>query len=134
LQQNWAREPTAHASKQLGLALNRKLTIFWKGAVTRSWTMMATFDKPSKEANGCQRKCGKDMPPRLLGYFPCVLVGRRTINMSELNKELRTWNAAFVLTLKATNKCDLLKKDEAHHQEEQVDADLTAQGYQFHGL
>jgi hypothetical protein len=73
------------------------------------------------------------MPPRLLGYFPYVPVGR-TINMSELDKELRTQKAAFELTLKVTKKCDLLKRDEARRQEEQVDAELTARGYQFHGL
>ena len=54
--------------------------------------------------------------------------------MSELDKELRTWNVAFELTLKVTKKCDLLKRDEARPQEEQVDAELTARGYQFHGL
>jgi hypothetical protein len=73
------------------------------------------------------------MPPRLLGYFPYVPV-ERTINMSELDKELRTRNVAFELTLKVTKKCDLLKRDEARRQEEQVDAELTARGYQFHGL
>jgi hypothetical protein len=54
--------------------------------------------------------------------------------MSELDKELQTWNIAFKLTLKVTNKCDILKKDEARRQEERVDVDLTARGYQFHGL
>jgi hypothetical protein len=49
--------------------------------------MMATFDKPVKQANVCQRKRGKELPPHLLGYFPDVPVGR-TINMSELDKEL----------------------------------------------
>jgi hypothetical protein len=73
------------------------------------------------------------MPPRLLRYFPYVPVGR-TINMSELDKELRTLNVAFELTLKVTKKCDLLKRDEARQQEEQIDAKLTARGYQFHGL
>jgi hypothetical protein len=95
--------------------------------------MMATFDKPDKQANARQRKRGEDMPPRLLGYFPYVPVGR-TINMSELDKELQTRNVAFELTLKVTKKCDLLKKDEARRKEEQVDADLTDRGYQFHGL
>jgi hypothetical protein len=60
------------------------------------------------------------MPLRLLGYFPYIPLGR-TINMSELDKELQTWNVAFELTLKVTKK-------------EQADADLTARGYQFHGL
>jgi hypothetical protein len=73
------------------------------------------------------------MPPRPLGYFPYVPVGR-TINMSELDKELRARNVAFELTLKVTKKCDLLKRDEARRQEEQVDTELTARGYQFHGL
>ena len=95
--------------------------------------MMATFDKPDKQANARQRKRGEDMPPRLLGYFPYVPVGR-TINTSELEKELRTRNVAFELTSKVTKKCDLLKKDEARRKEEQVDADLTARGYQFHSL
>jgi hypothetical protein len=36
--------------------------------------------------------------------------------------------------LKVTRKCNLSKKDEAHWQEEQVDAGLTAPEYQFHGL
>jgi hypothetical protein len=54
--------------------------------------------------------------------------------MSELDKELQTRNVAFELTLKVTKKCDLLKKDEARQKEEQVDADLTARGYQLHGL
>ncbi len=54
--------------------------------------------------------------------------------VSELDKELRTRNLAFKLTLKVTKKCDLLKKDEARRQEEQVDNDLTARGYAFHGL
>jgi hypothetical protein len=31
--------------------------------------------------------------------------------------------------LKVTKKCDLLKRDEARRQEEQVDAELTARGY-----
>jgi hypothetical protein len=56
------------------------------------------------------------MPPRPLGYFPYVPVGR-TINMSELDKELRARNVAFELTLKVTKKCDLLKRDEARRQE-----------------
>ena len=73
------------------------------------------------------------MPPRLLGYFTYVPVGR-TINMSELDKELRTRNIAFELTLKVTKKCDLLKRDKARRQVEQVDVELTARGYQFHGL
>jgi hypothetical protein len=73
------------------------------------------------------------MPPRLLGYFPYIPVGR-TINMSELDKELRTQNVPFELTLKVTKKWDLLKRDEARQQEVQVDAELTARGYQFHGL
>jgi hypothetical protein len=73
------------------------------------------------------------MPPRLLGYFPYVPV-ERTVNMSELDKELRPRNVAFELTLKVTKKCDLLKRGEARRQEEQVDAELTARGYQFHGL
>jgi hypothetical protein len=54
--------------------------------------------------------------------------------MSELDKELRTRNVAFELTLKVTKKCDLLKKDEARRKEEQVEANLTARGYQFHSL
>jgi hypothetical protein len=94
---------------------------------------MATFDRPDKQANVRQRKRGEDMPPRLLGYFPYKPIGR-TMNMSELDKELRTRNVAFELTLKVTKKCDLLKQDEARRQEEQVDADLTARGYQFQGL
>jgi hypothetical protein len=44
--------------------------------------------------------------------------------MSELDKEFRTRNVAFELTIKVTKKCDLLKKDEARRKEEQVDADL----------
>jgi hypothetical protein len=47
--------------------------------------MMALFDLPDKQANARQRKRGKDMPPRLLGYFPYVPVGR-TINIGELEK------------------------------------------------
>jgi hypothetical protein len=43
-------------------------------------TMMATFDMPNKPENARQRKRGEDMPPRLLGYFPYIPVGR-TINM-----------------------------------------------------
>jgi hypothetical protein len=47
---------------------------------------------------------------------------------------MRSRNVAFELTLKVTKKCDLLKKDEACRKEEQVDADMTARGYQFHGM
>jgi hypothetical protein len=61
-------------------------------------TMMATFDKPSKQANVLQGKHGKYMPPRLLAYLTYIPVGR-TITISELNKELQTWNVAFELTL-----------------------------------
>jgi hypothetical protein len=61
------------------------------------------------------------MPPCLLGYFPYVPVGR-TINMSELDKELQIRNVAFELTLKVTKKCNLLKRDEARRQEEQTSA------------
>jgi hypothetical protein len=100
---------------------------------TKVGTMMVTFDKPDKQANARQKKGGEDMPPRLLGYFPYVPLGT-TINMSALDKELRTRNVAFKLTLKVTKKCDLLKKDQARWKEEQVCANLTAQGYQFHGL
>jgi hypothetical protein len=35
---------------------------------------------------------------------------------------------------KVTKKCDLLKKDEARRQDDQVGAHLTAREYQFHGL
>jgi hypothetical protein len=62
-----------------------------------------------------------------------VPVGR-TINISELEKELRTRNVTLEPTLKVTKKCELLKKDEVRRVEEQVDANLTARGYQFHGL
>jgi hypothetical protein len=95
--------------------------------------MMATFDMPDKPENTCRRKRGEDMPPCLLGYFPYVPVGR-TINISELEKELRTRNVTFEPTLKVTKKCKMLKKDGVRRVEEQIDANLTAQGYQFHGL
>jgi hypothetical protein len=49
--------------------------------------MMATFDRPDKQANARQRKRGEDMPQHMLEYFPYVPVGR-AINMSELDKEL----------------------------------------------
>jgi hypothetical protein len=120
--------------KAIGTCLKLKAdNLLKRSSHTKAGTMMATFDKPDKQANVRQRKRGEDIPPRLLGYFPYVPVGR-TINMSELDKELRTRNVAFKLTLKVTKKCDLLKKDEARRKEEQVDANLTAQGYQFHGL
>jgi hypothetical protein len=35
---------------------------------------------------------------------------------------------------KPYKNCDLLKKGEARQKVVQVDADLTAQGYQFHGM
>ena len=120
--------------KAIGTCLKSKAdNLLERSSNTKVETMMATFDKPNKQANARQKKRGEDMPPRLLGYFPYVPVGR-TINMSELDKELQARNLAFELTLKVTRKCDLLKKDEARRQEEQVDADLTARGYQFHGL
>jgi hypothetical protein len=120
--------------KAIGTCLKSKAdNLLERSSDTKAGTMMAIFDKSDKQANARQRKRGKDMPPRLLGYFPYVPVGR-TINMSELDKELRTRNVAFELTLKVTKKCDLLKKDEACRKEVQVDADLTARGYQFHSL
>jgi hypothetical protein len=73
------------------------------------------------------------MSPCLLGYFPHVPVGR-TINISELEKEMRTRNVTFEPTLKVTKKYELLKKVEVCRVKEQVDANLTAGGYQFHGL
>jgi hypothetical protein len=95
--------------------------------------MMASFDMPGKQANARQRKRGEDMPPRLLGYFPYVPVGR-TINIGELKKELRTRNVTFEPTFKITKKCELLKKDEFRRCEEAVKADLTSRGYEFQGL
>jgi hypothetical protein len=95
--------------------------------------MLATFDMPNKQANARQRKRGEDMPPRLLGYFPYVPVGR-TMNIGELEKELRARNVTFEPTLKVTKKCDLLKLDEVRRREEELDADLTARGYEFQGL
>jgi hypothetical protein len=94
--------------------------------------MMVNFDKPDKQANVCQKKRGEDMLLRLLGYF--LYVPLRRINMGELDKELRTRYVAFELILKVTKKCDLVKKDKACRKEEQVDANLTARGYQFHSL
>jgi hypothetical protein len=121
--------------KAIGTRLKSKAgNLLERSSDTKAGTMMATFDKPNKQANARQRKRGEDMTPRLLGYFPYVPVGR-TINMSELDKELRTRNVAFQLTLKVTKKCNLLKKDEeARQKEEQVDAHLTTRGYEFHGL
>jgi hypothetical protein len=120
--------------KAIGTCLKSKdNNLLERSSNTKVGTMMARFDKPDKQANTRQRKRGEDMPPRLLGYFPYVPVGR-IINMSELDKELRTRNIAFKLTLKVTKKWDLLKTDEARWEEEQVDANLTARGYQFHGL
>jgi hypothetical protein len=120
--------------KAIGTCLKSKAdNLLERSSDTKVRTMMATFDKPGKQASARQRKRGKDMPPRLLGYFPYVPVGR-TINMSELDKELRTRNVAFELTLKVTKKCDLLKQDKARRKEEQVYADLTARGYKFNGL
>jgi hypothetical protein len=51
----------------------------------------------------------QDMPPRLLGFFLWVPVGR-TINMSELDKELQTPNAPFEVTLKVTKKYNIWMK------------------------
>jgi hypothetical protein len=120
--------------KAIGTCLKLKAdNLLKRSSGTKAGTMMATFDKPDKQANARQRKRGKAIPLRLLGYFPHVPIGR-TINMNELDKELRTWNIAFKLTLKVTKKWDLLKKDQARKKEEQVDANLTARGYQFHGL
>jgi hypothetical protein len=95
--------------------------------------MMALFDMPNQQANARQRKRGEDMLPRLLGYFPYVPVGR-TINIGELEKELRTRNVTFEPTLKVTKKCELLKKDELCRCEEAVNADLTSRGFKFQGL
>jgi hypothetical protein len=95
--------------------------------------MMASFDMPDKQANARQRKRGEDMPPRLLGYFPYVPVGR-TINIGELEKKSRTPNVTFEPTLKVTKKCKLLEKDELRRCEEAVNADLTSRGYEFQGL
>jgi hypothetical protein len=39
----------------------------------------------------------------------------------------------FQTYLEGDEEMHLLKKDEARRQEEQVDADLTARGYQLHG-
>jgi hypothetical protein len=120
--------------KAIGTCLKLKANnLLERSSDTKVGTMMAIFDKPDKQANAHQKKRGKDMPLRLLGYFPYIPVGRTT-NMSELDKELQTRNVAFELTLKVKKKCDLLKKDEARRKEEQVNDDLTARGYQFHGL
>jgi 50S ribosomal subunit-associated GTPase HflX len=95
--------------------------------------MMGPFNHPDKQSNVCQRKCGKDMSPRLLVYFPYVPF-RRTANIGELEKELNTRNATFKPTLKVTKKCDLLKKKEVQRFKEQIDAGLTLPGYVFIGL
>jgi hypothetical protein len=95
--------------------------------------MMGTFNKPDKQPNAHQRKCGKDMPPHLLGYFPYMPFGR-SANIGELEKELNKCNITCDLTLKVTKKCDLWKKNEVQRFEEQVDANLTSRGYVFVGL
>jgi hypothetical protein len=74
--------------KAIGTCLKLKANnLLERSSNTKAGTLMATFDKLDKQANARQRKRGEDMPPRLLGYFPYVPVGR-TINTSE---ELRTY-------------------------------------------
>jgi hypothetical protein len=91
-------------------------------------TMMATFDRPGKQANVCQRKRDEDMPPRLLQYyFPYLPVwgGGRTMNvMSKLERELITRTITFEPTLKVTKECDILKKDKVRRLEEQVQSSV----------
>jgi hypothetical protein len=120
--------------KAIGTSLKSKSdNLLERSSNVKVRTMMNTFSKPDKQPNSRQRKRGEDMPPRLLGYFPYVPFGR-TINMSELEKELTSRNVTFELTLKVTKKCDLLKKDEVRRYEEQVDTDLTSRAYAFEGL
>jgi hypothetical protein len=76
---------------------------------------------------------GEDMPPHLFRYFPYVPAGR-TINIGELEKELRTRNITFEPTLKVMKKCELLKKDEVCRCEEAVNVNLTSRGIEFQGL
>jgi hypothetical protein len=48
--------------------------------------LMASIDE-TKPPNHRQRKQGKDLPPRLLGYFSYRPIGLKA-NMTELEKEL----------------------------------------------
>jgi hypothetical protein len=88
--------------KTIATSLKSKAdNILEKSSNVKVRTMMATFDMPNMPENARQRKRGEDMTPRLLGYcFPCVPVGR-TINIDELEKELRTHN----VTLRRNASC-----------------------------
>jgi 23S rRNA maturation mini-RNase III len=57
--------------KAIGTCLESKAdNLLKRSSNAKVRTLVATFDKPGKQANAGQRKRGKDMPPRLLGYFP----------------------------------------------------------------
>ncbi len=59
----------------------------------KSQKMMARIDE-IKPPNARQRKQGKDLPPRLLGYFPYRPMGLKA-NMTELEKELEAQEISF---------------------------------------
>jgi hypothetical protein len=136
---NKGKELVVIARKLGAKAFNRRIKAIdtslksKSGNLLKVRTMMDTFGKPDNQPNVRQKKRGKDMPPRLLGYFPYVPFGR-TINMSELDKELTTRNVTFELILKVKKRCKLLKKDEVRRLEEQVDTGLASHGYVFKGL
>jgi hypothetical protein len=93
--------------KAVGTCLNEKANhLLERSSKAKVGMLIATFDRPGKQAHAHQRAPGKDMSPCLLRYFLCVPVGR-TINMSELDKDWQTWNVAFKPILKVTKKLDI---------------------------
>jgi hypothetical protein len=96
--------------KAIGTCLKSKAdNLLERSSYKKVDTMMATFDRPDKEANVHQRKCGENMLPRLLGYFPYIPVGR-TVNVSEPDKELQTRNTAFETYLESDEEMQSFKE------------------------
>jgi hypothetical protein len=98
----------------------------------KSKKLMARINK-TKPPNYWQRKQGKDLPPRLLGYFPYKPMGLKA-NVTKLEKELEAREISFDRKLTVTRKVKILKKGKPRLLEQQVEVKLRTPGHKWTGL
>jgi hypothetical protein len=93
----------------------------------KSKQLMARIDE-AKPPNYQQRRKGKELPPRLLGYFPYRPIELKA-NVTELEKELKAREISFDSRLNVTRKAKILKENKPRCLERQVKDKLRTRGY-----
>ncbi len=127
--------PIEFAKRQqaiLKALLSKTLNLKEKEGTEKVSKMMSTYDT-NRTPNAQERITGKDIPPRLLGYFPyrslCCIK-----NKPKLMKELGFRNLEYDDMEGVRNLQGILKEAERSRLKKELASELLARGFQSDGM